>query len=245
MGTLHSNSDAKTKTSSGGLFLNRRDVVLALCAQSIICSPALIVAWWLRTKLGADIFTTVVIFWLAMMLSAIAFLWVLRTLFPMRPGRYDYADRPVTIYVWTLNSFVCATNLGIIYNHPSLLPSPIKKVFYTLLGAKLAKGPMMIGGRLTDPHLITIEAGALIGGDCSLLAHAMTRFEGNVLILEPIVIRRGAIVGTLSLVMPGVTVGENATIRAMSYVPMRTNIPAGEIWGGNPAVRRPARKAAN
>ena len=185
-----------------------------------------------------DLFTAFLAFWLLMMSAAMAFLQTLRAILPLRPGCYSYAPRAGTTYVWTLHSFVCATNLGILYNHPSLMPSAIKKIFYRLLGARLGKGHMMIGGRLTDPHLITVEQGAVVGGDCWILAHALARFETNVLILKPITIRHGAIIGAYTLIMPGVTVEANAMVRAMSYVPMNTVIPEGECWGGNPVQPR-------
>ena len=35
--------------------------------------------------------------------------------------------------------------------------------------------------------------------------------------------------------MPGVRVGERATIKAMSLVPTNTVIGPGEVWGGIPA----------
>jgi len=219
-------------------FFDRRDLFLALGTEVIICSPALAVAWWLHADRAASLFSCLLGFWLVQMAVAIAVLKVLRSAFPMLPGRYSYSPRARTTYVWTLNSFICATNLGLLYNHPSLMPSPVKKVFYQLLGAKLGAGPMMLGGRLTDPHLITVEAGVVVGGDCWLLAHAMVRFETNLLILAPIVIQRDAIIGAYSLVMPGVTVRPGAMLRAMSYVPLGTTIPAGDSWGGNPAVRR-------
>jgi hypothetical protein len=226
-------------------FLNRLDVCFALLSQVVICIPAAVAAWLLSILWPIGLFGVVVTFWFLMMFAAIVFLKVLRSCVPMKPGLYSYEDRNPVTYVWTLNSFICATNLGIIYNHPSLLPSPLKKIFYWSLGAKLGSGPMMLGGRLTDPHLITIEEGAVIGGDCWLLAHAMARFDKNVLILKPIIIRRDAIIGALSLVMPGVEVGEGAMLRAMSYVPMNTVIPAGETWGGAPATLRPARPSSN
>lgn len=239
-----SSTESATSTSSGpaaGKFFNSKDLLIALSAELVICAPAGAASWYVVVQKEAGAFVCLVTFWLVMMATAIVFLKILRTVFPMRPGIYSYLNRPVTTYVWTLNSFICATNLGILYNHPSLMPSPIKKIFYQMLGARLGKGQMMIGGRLTDPHLITIEAGAVIGGDCCLLAHAMTRFDSNVLILQPILIRSNSIVGAYTLIMPGVTVGQGATIRAMSYVSMNTSIPAGENWAGNPAVRRPSR----
>lgn len=49
----------------------------------------------------------------------------------------------------------------------------------------------------------------------------------------PIVIKDHAFIGANSLVMKGVTIGERAVIAAGSVV--GKDVPAGEIWGGNPA----------
>lgn len=229
---------------STGRFLSGQDMFWALLAEAVIVGGTAALVWLPLTRWKPTLFGALLLLWLAQMLVAIMFLWALRRLAPMHPGVYSYsAPRHPTTYVWTLNSFICATNLGILYNHPSLMPSPLKKLFYRALGARLGDGPMLIGGRLTDPHLITVDEGAVIGGDCWLLAHAMARFDTNVLILRPIVVQRDAIIGAYSLVMPGVTIGAGATVRAMSYIPMNTAIPPGEVWGGNPATLRPNRSS--
>lgn len=46
-------------------------------------------------------------------------------------------------------------------------------------------------------------------------------------------VSRGASIGANSTILPGVTIGEGAMIGAGSVV--TKNIPAGEIWTGNPA----------
>jgi len=51
----------------------------------------------------------------------------------------------------------------------------------------------------------------------------------------PVAIRRRAFVGGHTLVLKGVTVGEEAVIGAGSVV--RSSVPAGEVWAGNPAHR--------
>jgi dTDP-4-amino-4,6-dideoxy-D-glucose acyltransferase len=47
-----------------------------------------------------------------------------------------------------------------------------------------------------------------------------------------IMIGRHVVVGARSVILPGVTIGDYAAIGAMSLV--RRDVPAGEIWGGNP-----------
>jgi acetyltransferase-like isoleucine patch superfamily enzyme len=49
----------------------------------------------------------------------------------------------------------------------------------------------------------------------------------------PVVIGRGAFIGTCSIILKGVTIGEYSVIAAGSVVV--TSVPDGEIWGGNPA----------
>ncbi len=47
-----------------------------------------------------------------------------------------------------------------------------------------------------------------------------------------VVIKRGACVGANSVILPGVTIGEYAVVGALSLV--KTDVPAGEVWGGVP-----------
>jgi len=47
------------------------------------------------------------------------------------------------------------------------------------------------------------------------------------------VIQEGAFVGASSIILKGVTIGKHSIVAAGSVV--SKSIPAGEIWGGNPA----------
>lgn len=49
----------------------------------------------------------------------------------------------------------------------------------------------------------------------------------------PVVIKEGAFIGACSIILKGVTVGKKAIVGAGSVV--TKNIPAGEVWAGNPA----------
>src|SRR5512145_352404 len=53
----------------------------------------------------------------------------------------------------------------------------------------------------------------------------------------PVVLKKNCRIGSHSVVMPGVTVGENAVVGAFSFV--TKDVPPGEIWVGVPA--RPVR----
>ena len=49
----------------------------------------------------------------------------------------------------------------------------------------------------------------------------------------PTLVKRGASIGTGSVIMCGITINEHATIGAGSVV--LKNVPANEVWAGNPA----------
>ena len=49
----------------------------------------------------------------------------------------------------------------------------------------------------------------------------------------PIRIKDGVFIGTDSIILKGVTIGENSVVGAGAVV--TKNIPAGQVWGGNPA----------
>jgi acetyltransferase-like isoleucine patch superfamily enzyme len=51
---------------------------------------------------------------------------------------------------------------------------------------------------------------------------------------EPIVLKRNVWVCTGALILKGVTIGENSIVAAKAVV--SHDIPANEVWGGNPAV---------
>lgn len=48
-----------------------------------------------------------------------------------------------------------------------------------------------------------------------------------------VIIKKGACIGSGSVIMPGVTIGEGAKVGALSFV--NKDVPAGETWVGIPA----------
>ena len=95
-------------------------------------------------------------------------------------------------------------------------------------------------GYLFDPDLTDVGDGAIIGTGVSVVAHSLTTNPDGTKVLStaPIVIGPRAVISGESLISLGVTIGADAIIEPLSYVPAFTQIPAGEVWGGNPAVFR-------
>lgn len=75
---------------------------------------------------------------------------------------------------------------------------------------------------------ITIEEYVQIGSHCSLYSvSTIDNKEG------PIILKKNCRIGTHSVIMPGVTIGENSIIGAFSFV--NTSIPSDVIAFGVPA----------
>lgn len=125
-----------------------------------------------------------------------------------------------------------------------LNPRMLRSIFVRGLGAKVGKN-VFFGDhvRIDYNHasLITIEDYVHITGGCRLLCHQ--RDLSNYCIgdnaaklpykLGKIHIKKGAMIGMETLIMPGVTIGEGAIIAAYSLV--TKNIPAWTIAAGRPA----------
>jgi len=88
---------------------------------------------------------------------------------------------------------------------------------------------------------ITIEDNVLIGGGCQFLDadfHSLS-YEDRILRDDkqknsrPILVKEGAFIGAACMIMKGVTIGTRSIVAAGSVIVK--DIPAGEIWGGNPA----------
>jgi acetyltransferase-like isoleucine patch superfamily enzyme len=89
---------------------------------------------------------------------------------------------------------------------------------------------------------IIIEDDVLLGGGTQIFDNdfhpiiykqRMGKPNTNIKI-KPVHIKRGVFIGCNSIIGKGITVGERSVIAAGSVVVK--NIPADEIWGGNPAV---------
>jgi len=77
---------------------------------------------------------------------------------------------------------------------------------------------------------VEIGNNAKIGHGAKILSYSSIDGYGN-----KVVIMENACVGANSVVMPGVKIGKNSIVGALSFVPKETIIPDNEIWFGIPA----------
>lgn len=80
---------------------------------------------------------------------------------------------------------------------------------------------------------ITIEDDVFIGPNATFTNDLFPKSKNKDFKLEETLVRKGASIGANATILAGITIGENALIGAGSVV--TKNIPANEIWVGNPA----------
>lgn len=112
-----------------------------------------------------------------------------------------------------------------------LIPVPLNRIIYLLLGAKLGHNTYC-AGIILDPPLTKIGANSIIGHNATLYSHAI---EGQRLSNEKIVIGDNVTIGAHSIIMSGVSIGNDSIVAAGSVVKKGSLIGEREIWGGIPA----------
>ena len=111
--------------------------------------------------------------------------------------------------------------------------TPFLSLFHRMMGMKI--GPARASSTppiIADSNLIEIGDDTMIGGDAQVVAHAAER---GMLVTAPVKIGKRVTVGLMSVIFPGVTIGDDAVIAACAVLPKGTQVGAGEIWGGVPA----------
>lgn len=93
------------------------------------------------------------------------------------------------------------------------------------LGANTQIGAFTV---LDCDHGMEIGDNVKIGYNCSIFTHSSVDGKSG-----PIKLADNCKIGANSVIMPGLTIGENATVGANSFV--KNSIPTNEIWAGSPA----------
>lgn len=112
-------------------------------------------------------------------------------------------------------------------------PAPMMRLFYLALGARL--GPNTYSqGIIHDPLFVEIGANSTVGQSALVIPHVI---EGHKLAHYTIRMGNNVTVGALAAILPGVQIGDGATVATGSVVTKGTRIGPGEVWGGVPAKR--------
>jgi energy-coupling factor transporter transmembrane protein EcfT len=141
--------------------------------------------------------------------------------------------------------FVMASTMrmGVIYSLP-LVPllevAPWgRRLIILAYSYSMHFGPQVQGsGKIEDPDLTEIGERVIFGAGVAIGAHFWNNLPSGkrVFVTAPVKIGARATIGAYSLVSLGCQIGEDAIIEPHSYLLPHTEVPAGEIWGGRPAV---------
>lgn len=126
-------------------------------------------------------------------------------------------------------------NFKLIYIARYFPSTRVKNFLYRSCGAKIGKGVTFGLGALMDifyPELISVGDETLIGFNTVLLGHELLQGEYRTGKVE---IGKRVMIGANCTILPGVKIGDGASVSAMSLV--NCDIPAGQTWGGVPAKR--------
>lgn len=137
------------------------------------------------------------------------------------------------------NPLIVGFNLAMV-SASMLIPFPrVKNALLRLTGMKIGKNAFIAMGAALDifyPELVEIGENTIIGYGCVISAHELLQRQ---LRFGRVKIGANVLVGTRSVVLPGVEIGDGATVGAMSLV--NSDVPAKSFYAGVPA-RKIARK---
>ncbi len=206
-------------------------ILVFLMLFGSIISLGIISDWWLVGSLSLGDFRG-----FALIASGVVFiyLWafiVYRTflhLFPLEAGELDTGSRGEFVAEVNMLFYLLIFN-PLILTH--FLPAPLSRLVYIALGLRIGRDSYSVGVIL-DPPMTKIGKNSIIGHDALLLSHVI---EGKLLALLPITIGNNVTIGTKAIIMPGVTIEDQAVVSVGAIVTKGTHIGPGEIWGGIPA----------
>ncbi|MEK7483060.1 MAG: DapH/DapD/GlmU-related protein [Planctomycetota bacterium] len=110
--------------------------------------------------------------------------------------------------------------------------TPFYSLWIRMMGCKIGKNVQINTLVMADASLLEVGDNTVVGGDCTLICHAV---EEGKLVLRRTKIGKNVTLGLMSIILPGVEIGDGASVGANSVVTKNCKIPENEIWAGNPA----------
>lgn len=161
-------------------------------------------------------------------LYSIFFYRLMLVVSPLESGAVKMGSRMESIYHIHLLFF-----LVIFYPimKSNLVPVPLMRVMYLLLGAKLGDNTYS-GGLIFDPIFVNIGSNSLIGQGALVIPHVL---ENNNISHHPITLGDNVTIGANAVIQSGVIIEDNALVAIGAVVKKNTHIKAGETWAGIPA----------
>ena len=112
------------------------------------------------------------------------------------------------------------------------VPSWEANTYFRAMGCTIGSGVQITSSSINDCFMVTIGDDTVIGGEAIINGHVVERGE---LVLAPVKIGKGCVVGARSTILPGCVMGDESVLAGHAVLTKWTEIPAGEVWGGVPA----------
>jgi acetyltransferase-like isoleucine patch superfamily enzyme len=200
-------------------------ILVATCVTSL-AALSLMTAATLTESTPYGVLLAVMVFLLAYGVFSMLLLALIRLFFPYPVGHFKM-DSTAFGY-WKLNAVIVDLARKALQPFTTVFT---ESIIHAGFGAHMGK-QTAVAGVLRDHPLLEIGDSATIGQNSVLTAHAITHDE---IVIEPIKIGRGAVVGINCVVMPGVELGEGAVLAPGGVATIGTKIHSYELWGGIPA----------
>ncbi|WP_137940057.1 acyltransferase [Chitinivorax sp. B] len=113
----------------------------------------------------------------------------------------------------------------------AVVPVPLMRLFYQMLGAKLGDNSYS-SGIIFDPKFVTVGNNCILGQGSLIIPHAI---EGASLSHQPITMGNNVTIGANAVILQGCVIEDGATVGIGAVVSKNSHIKQGEIWLGIPA----------
>lgn len=162
-------------------------------------------------------------------LALMVVLPLVRFIFRFRPHVGEIPVRSFRMWPW-LNYNGMLFMFNTIYGRFARLTA-LYPAYLRAMGATIGKEVVVNTHHVYDLDILTIGDRTIIGANASILGHVGERGK---MIRQPVTIGAHCTVGQYANIFPGVTMGDNCHVGAMSLVPKGAQLDANAIYAGVP-----------
>jgi non-ribosomal peptide synthetase-like protein len=113
----------------------------------------------------------------------------------------------------------------------SVAATPLLNAWFRLMGAKIGRGVWCETYWLPETDLVELGDGATVNQGTVVQTHL---FHDRMLVMDRVILKRGATLGPNSVILPAATLGRHATVGPVSLVMRGESVPDKTFWIGNP-----------
>ena len=140
----------------------------------------------------------------------------------LKPGKYPALS--FTTLRWLIYGGITTISMRMLL--PVIPVSFLINAYFRIVGCTIGRDVKINTPKISDAYLLTLEDGVVLGGGTDITCHL---WENDHLILQPIVIGAGTLVGSNSYIAPGVTIGKRCVVGVFSYLRAGSRIPDNSV----------------